>query len=152
MPKAATRSKRKLNSDEEDVDFIPKEFAPQKQKEKTAIRKTVRKYSATTREETDAVATEAARNAPSPTPQLRTRDEKMSFLVSTIQGMEKKVSEILLNQKSLERIAETKFQYRDVKIMELTTIIEQIQHEVDSVKIPAPKVMMKILPFLLPLS
>ncbi|KAI4992120.1 hypothetical protein ZWY2020_041983 [Hordeum vulgare] len=49
---------------------------------------------------------EAARNAPGPPPQLKTRDEQMSFLVSTIRGMEKNTSEILLNQKSLERIVE----------------------------------------------
>ncbi|KAI5006072.1 hypothetical protein ZWY2020_033315 [Hordeum vulgare] len=43
MPKAATRSRRKINSDEEDVDFIPEECVPQKQKEKTTVRKTMRK-------------------------------------------------------------------------------------------------------------
>ncbi|KAE8787399.1 hypothetical protein D1007_38672 [Hordeum vulgare] len=60
----------------------------------------------------------------------------MSFLVSTIQGMEKKVSDILLNQKSLERIVETKFHDMDVKVKELITTIEHIHHEVDSMKIP----------------
>ncbi|KAE8784012.1 40S ribosomal protein S27 [Hordeum vulgare] len=30
MPKAATRSRRKLNSDEESADFVPDESAPQK--------------------------------------------------------------------------------------------------------------------------
>ncbi|KAE8803480.1 hypothetical protein D1007_20711 [Hordeum vulgare] len=117
MPKTGTRSRRKLNSDEEDVDFIPEESAPQKQKEKTTVRKTMRKDSAT--------AQEAARYAPAPTPHLKTRDEHMSFLVSTIQGMEKKVSEILLNQKSLERIVETKFPDLDVKVTELTTTLEK---------------------------
>ncbi|KAE8796132.1 hypothetical protein D1007_28839 [Hordeum vulgare] len=43
MPKETTRSRRKLSSDEEDTDFIPKESAPEKQKEKTIVRKTVRK-------------------------------------------------------------------------------------------------------------
>ncbi|KAE8791972.1 Pumilio-like protein 1 [Hordeum vulgare] len=60
----------------------------------------------------------------------------MSFLVSTIQGMEKKVFEILLNQKSLERLVESKFHDLDVKVMELTTTVEKLQHEVDYVKIP----------------
>ncbi|KAE8777804.1 hypothetical protein D1007_49390 [Hordeum vulgare] len=36
-------SRKKLNSDEEDVDFIPEEIFPQKQKEKTNVRKTVTK-------------------------------------------------------------------------------------------------------------
>ncbi|KAE8809315.1 putative LRR receptor-like serine/threonine-protein kinase [Hordeum vulgare] len=210
MPKEATKTRRKLNFDEEDANFIPKESAPQKQKEKTTDRKTVRKEfnkpsearlnkkpgvqrarkrtihvigrqtsmyedlaetaeahdeeeirakapppknkklmadamtkkpsspknSATAREATEAVATEAARNSPTQPPQLKTRDEQMSFLVSTIQGMEKKVSEILPKQKSLERIVETKFHDVDVKVMELTTTIQQLQHEVDPLKIP----------------
>ena len=79
---------------------------------------------------------EAARNAPGPPPQLKTRDEQMSFLVSTIRGMEKNIFEILLNQKSLERIVETKFHDLDVKVTELTTTVKQLHHEVDSVHIP----------------
>ncbi|KAI4973258.1 hypothetical protein ZWY2020_028966 [Hordeum vulgare] len=43
LPKAATRSRRKINSDEQDVDFIPHESIPQKQKEKTTVKKTMRK-------------------------------------------------------------------------------------------------------------
>ncbi|KAE8794210.1 40S ribosomal protein S5-1 [Hordeum vulgare] len=43
LPKAATTSRRKINSYEEDVDFIPEESAPQKHKEKTTVRKTLRK-------------------------------------------------------------------------------------------------------------
>lgn len=42
----------------------------------------------------------------------------------------------MLNQKSLERIVETKFHDLDVKVTELTTIVEQLHHEVDSMKIP----------------
>ncbi|KAE8771357.1 putative receptor protein kinase ZmPK1 [Hordeum vulgare] len=160
MPKAATKSRKKLNSDEDDYDFVPVEFALQKQKEKSAVRKVVRKeYAkpygnrkpgvkrlrkrivhvigrqtsilATTRE-----AAKAARNALAQPPELKTREEEMSFLVSTIQGMEKNISEILLNQKSLERIVETKFHDLDVKVTELTTTVKQLQHEVDRVKIP----------------
>ncbi|KAI5021974.1 hypothetical protein ZWY2020_058704 [Hordeum vulgare] len=41
LPKAATRSRRKINSDEEDVDFIHDKYIPQK--EKTTIKKIVRK-------------------------------------------------------------------------------------------------------------
>lgn len=92
--------------------------------------------SATAREAAKVTSIEVVRNAPVQPPQLKTRDEKMSFLVITIQGMEKKVSEILLNHKSLDRITETKFHDLDVKVTELTTIFQQIQHEVDSVKIP----------------
>ncbi|KAE8787898.1 hypothetical protein D1007_38116 [Hordeum vulgare] len=69
----------------------------------------------TAREAAEAPAVEASRNAPTPTPQLRTTEEEMSFLVSNIQGMEKKVFEILLNQKSLKRIVETKLCDLDVK-------------------------------------
>ncbi|KAE8783779.1 pumilio-like protein 1 [Hordeum vulgare] len=92
--------------------------------------------SATAREAAQAVAVEAARNAPTPPPQLKTRDEQMSFLISTIRGMEKNISEILLNQKNLERIMKMKFHDLDVKVTELTTTVEQLQHEVDLGKIP----------------
>ncbi|KAE8798879.1 nucleolysin tiar [Hordeum vulgare] len=68
-------------------------------------------------------------------PQFKTRDEQMSFLVNTIQGMEKDTSNFFPNQKSLERIVDTKFHELDVKATELTTIVQQLQHEVDSVKI-----------------
>ncbi|KAE8811133.1 pumilio-like protein 1 [Hordeum vulgare] len=79
---------------------------------------------------------DAARNRPPLVPQLRTPAEKMVYLVRTIQGMEKNIQEILQNHKSLERVVETKFHNMDVKITELTTIVRQLQHEVDSVEIP----------------
>ncbi|KAE8785938.1 40S ribosomal protein S5-1 [Hordeum vulgare] len=43
FPKDDTRTRRKLNSDEEDLDFVPVESALQKQKQKPAVKKTVRK-------------------------------------------------------------------------------------------------------------
>ncbi|KAI5013941.1 hypothetical protein ZWY2020_055331 [Hordeum vulgare] len=92
--------------------------------------------SATAREAQEAAAVEAAKNAPAPPPQLKTTQELMSFLFSTIRGTEKNISEILLNQKSLERIVETKFHDLDVKVTELTTTVKQLQHEVDSVQTP----------------
>ncbi|KAE8794228.1 hypothetical protein D1007_31110 [Hordeum vulgare] len=79
---------------------------------------------------------EAARNRPPPIPQLRTTAEKMPFLVSTVQGMDKNIQEIMQNQKSLDRVVETKFHNMDVKVTELATIVRQLQHEVDSVEIP----------------
>ncbi|KAE8784313.1 hypothetical protein D1007_42132 [Hordeum vulgare] len=79
--------------------------------------------SATSREATEIAAAETARNASAQPPQLKTKNDQMSFWVSTIQGMEKKVSEILLNQKSVERIMETKFHDLDVKVSELTNIV-----------------------------
>ncbi|KAE8809786.1 nucleolysin tiar [Hordeum vulgare] len=79
---------------------------------------------------------EAARNMPPPVPQLRTQAEQMAFLVSTTQGMEKNIQEIMQNQKSLERVVETKFHNMDMKVTELTTIVRQLQHEVDSMEIP----------------
>ncbi|KAE8821335.1 nucleolysin tiar [Hordeum vulgare] len=83
-----------------------------------------------------ATEAEAARNRPPPVPQLRTQAEQMAFLVSTVQGIEKNIQEIMQNQKSLERVVETKFSNVDVKVTELTTIVRQLQHEVDSVEIP----------------
>ncbi|KAE8788562.1 hypothetical protein D1007_37383 [Hordeum vulgare] len=85
---------------------------------------------------TEATEAEAARNRPHPIQQLRNQAEQMAFLVSTAQGMEKNIEEILQSQKSLERVVETKFHDMDVKDSELTTIVKQLQHEVDSVEIP----------------
>ncbi|KAE8801144.1 nucleolysin tiar [Hordeum vulgare] len=84
----------------------------------------------------EVVEAEAARNGPPPVPQLRTPDEQMAFLVSIVQVMEKNIKEIRQNQKSLERVVETKFHNMDVKVTELTTIVRQLQHEVDSMDIP----------------
>ncbi|KAE8811935.1 hypothetical protein D1007_11152 [Hordeum vulgare] len=84
----------------------------------------------------EAAEAEAARNRPPRVPQLRTQAEKMAFLVSTIQGMEKNIQEIMQNRKSLERFVETKFHNMDMKVTELTTIVRQLQHEVDYVDIP----------------
>ncbi|KAE8779178.1 hypothetical protein D1007_47815 [Hordeum vulgare] len=79
---------------------------------------------------------EAATNRPPPVPQLRTQAMQMSFLVSTVQGMAKNIQEIMQNQKSLEIVVETKFHNMDMKVTELTSIVRQIQHEVDSMEIP----------------
>ncbi|KAE8768936.1 nucleolysin tiar [Hordeum vulgare] len=84
----------------------------------------------------EAAETEAARNRPPPVPQIRTRAKEMAFLVSMVQGIEKNIQEILQSQKSLERVVETKFHNMDMKVTELTTIVRQLQHEVDSVEIP----------------
>ncbi|KAE8791557.1 nucleolysin tiar [Hordeum vulgare] len=86
-----------------------------------------------------AAEAEAARNRPPPVPQLRTQAEQMAFIVSTIQGMEKNIQEIMQNPKSLERVVETKFHNMDMKVTELTTIVRQLQHEVDFVEIPRSK-------------
>ncbi|KAE8801491.1 nucleolysin tiar [Hordeum vulgare] len=84
----------------------------------------------------DAAEAEAARNRTPLVPQLKTPAEQMSFLVSTLQGMEKNIQDTMQNQKSLERVVETKFHNMDVKVTELTTIVWQLQHEVDSMEIP----------------
>ncbi|KAE8809691.1 hypothetical protein D1007_13732 [Hordeum vulgare] len=84
----------------------------------------------------EATEAEAARNRPPPVPQLRTLAEQIVFLVSDVQGMEKNIQEIMQNQKSLERVVETKFQNMDMKVTKLTTIVRQLQHEVVSVEIP----------------
>ncbi|KAE8794384.1 hypothetical protein D1007_30937 [Hordeum vulgare] len=83
----------------------------------------------------EAIQVEAARNMPPPVPQLRTQAEQMAFLVISIQGMEKKIQEIMQNQKILERVVETKFHDMDVKVTKLNTIVKQLQLEVQLVKI-----------------
>ncbi|KAE8782239.1 nucleolysin tiar [Hordeum vulgare] len=84
----------------------------------------------------EAAQAEAARNRPPPVPQLTTQAEQMVFLVSYVQGMDKNIQEILQNQKSLERVVETKFHDMDVKVTEFNTIVKQLQHDIDSVQIP----------------
>ncbi|KAE8819372.1 hypothetical protein D1007_02876 [Hordeum vulgare] len=84
----------------------------------------------------EAAKAEAARNWPPPVPQLRTQAKQMALLVSTVQCMKKNIQEIMQNQKSLERVVETKFHNMDVKVTELTTIVRQLQHEVEYVEIP----------------
>ncbi|KAE8775975.1 hypothetical protein D1007_51446 [Hordeum vulgare] len=79
---------------------------------------------------------EAARNRPPPVPQIIAQAEKMAFLVSTVQGMEKNIQEIMQNKKSLERVVEIKFHNMDMKVTELTTIVRHLQHEVYSMEIP----------------
>ncbi|KAE8767800.1 hypothetical protein D1007_60789 [Hordeum vulgare] len=61
----------------------------------------------------------------------------MTYLVSTIQEMEKNINELLLNQKSLERIVETKFDALDNKVTELTTTVNQLKQKVDPVPLPS---------------
>ncbi|KAE8812688.1 hypothetical protein D1007_10260 [Hordeum vulgare] len=84
----------------------------------------------------EAADAEPARNRPPPVPQLRTPAEQIAFIVTTVQGMNKNIQDIMQNQKSFERVVETKFHNMDVKITELTTIVRQLQHVVDSMEIP----------------
>ncbi|KAE8783285.1 hypothetical protein D1007_43273 [Hordeum vulgare] len=79
---------------------------------------------------------EAARNETPPVSQLRTQAEQMTFLVSSIQHMVMNIQDMLQNQKSIERVVETKFHDMGVNVTELTTVVKQLQHEVDSVEIP----------------
>ncbi|KAE8808459.1 hypothetical protein D1007_15013 [Hordeum vulgare] len=53
----------------------------------------------------------------------------MAYLVRTIQAMEKNISEVLKNQKSLERIVDTKFHALDIKVSELTTKVNQLKQK-----------------------
>ncbi|KAE8803451.1 hypothetical protein D1007_20679 [Hordeum vulgare] len=98
--------------------------------------KSAPKTAAATRMAAESAEAEAARSRPPPILQLRTQAEKMAFLVSTVQGMEKNFQEIMQNQKSLERVVETKSHNIDLKVTELTTIVRQLQHEVESLEIP----------------
>ncbi|KAE8816596.1 hypothetical protein D1007_05937 [Hordeum vulgare] len=84
----------------------------------------------------EAAEAKAARNRRPLVPQLRTQSEQMEFLVSSVQGMEENIHDILQIQKSLESVVESKFRDMDVNVSELTTIVKQLQHEVDSVEIP----------------
>ncbi|KAE8786800.1 nucleolysin tiar [Hordeum vulgare] len=84
----------------------------------------------------EAADAEAATNEPPPVPQLKTQADQMAFLVSSVQGMEKNIQEILQSQKSLQRVMETKFHDMDMKVTKWTTIVKQLHHEVESVEVP----------------
>ncbi|KAE8810854.1 hypothetical protein D1007_12350 [Hordeum vulgare] len=62
--------------------------------------------------------------------------EQMAFIVISVQGIEKNIQESVQNQKSLERVVETKLHDMNVKVMKLNTIVKHLQHEVDSVQVP----------------
>lgn len=83
-----------------------------------------------------ATEAEAARNMLPPVPHLITQAEKMAFLVRFVQGMEKDISEILENQKSLKRIVESKFHDLDVKVPMISASVGQLKHKVNGVKTP----------------
>ncbi|KAE8776714.1 nucleolysin tiar [Hordeum vulgare] len=68
---------------------------------------------------------------------MRSKGYQMSYLIRTIQGMKKNITNILLNQKSLERIVETKFHDLDIKVAELTTTVNQLKEEVDALPTPS---------------
>ncbi|KAE8782944.1 hypothetical protein D1007_43636 [Hordeum vulgare] len=123
---APPRKKKKLMAEARPKKSSPKPSAPKKPSEfenNIAVMDDTHPSSATAREAIEATSAEASRNAPAPPHKLKTRDEQMSFLVSAIQGMEKNISEILLNHKSLDRIVETKFHDLDVKVTELSTTV-----------------------------
>ncbi|KAE8773076.1 hypothetical protein D1007_54831 [Hordeum vulgare] len=65
------------------------------------------------------------------------KGRQLAFLISTIQGMENNIKDILLNQKSPERIVETKLHDLDIKETELTTTVNQLKREVDVVPTPS---------------
>ncbi|KAE8774075.1 hypothetical protein D1007_53589 [Hordeum vulgare] len=65
-----------------------------------------------------------------------TRSEQMDLLISTIQGMQKDITDILLNQKSLDRIVKDKFHTLNNKVDELTKTMDELKKKVDAVPIP----------------
>ncbi|KAE8771909.1 pumilio-like protein 1 [Hordeum vulgare] len=66
-----------------------------------------------------------------------TKSDQVSYLINTIQGIERNMREILKNEKSLQRIVETKCYDLDVKVTELTTTVNQLKHEVDGMPSPS---------------
>ncbi|KAE8794419.1 hypothetical protein D1007_30865 [Hordeum vulgare] len=50
--------------------------------------------------------------------------------------MEKDINELLLKQKSIERIVETKFHNLDNKVTEVTTTVNQLKQKVHAVPFP----------------
>ncbi|KAE8804929.1 Nucleolysin TIAR [Hordeum vulgare] len=78
---------------------------------------------------------EAARAASDPV--LNTKNDRLAYLVSATQRMENNIIELLLNQKSLERIVETKFHDLDNKVTKLMTMVNALKQEGDAVPMPS---------------
>jgi hypothetical protein len=80
---------------------------------------------------------EAARtsgpSAPS-SPVLKTKTDQMNHLLRATQRTEKSLADLAANQKSLEKIVETKFDDLDIKVPEIQTIVETLKSQVDEVR------------------
>ena len=77
---------------------------------------------------------EAARATSAPVP--RSRNEQMDLLITTVQGMQKDIKDILANQHSLVRIMENRIKTLNDKVDGLTKTVNELKKEVDSVPSP----------------
>jgi hypothetical protein len=64
---------------------------------------------------------------------LKPKDQIQHLLQGTLR-IEKSLADIAANQKSLERIVETKFHDLDVKVTEIQTVVETLKSQVDEVR------------------
>ena len=79
---------------------------------------------------------EAARSSRPSVPHalvLKTKDQIQHLLQAT-QRIEKTLANMTANQKSLERIVETKFHDLDVKVTKIQTVVETLKSQVDEVR------------------
>jgi hypothetical protein len=58
----------------------------------------------------------------------------MVYLLRATQRIERSLANLAENQKSLERIVETKFHDLDIKVTEILTVVETLKSHVDEVR------------------
>jgi hypothetical protein len=64
---------------------------------------------------------------------LKTKDQIQHLLQAT-QRIEKSLADMVANQKSLERIVETKFHDLGIKVTQIQTVVETLKSQVDEVR------------------
>ena len=60
---------------------------------------------------------------------LKTKQEKLGYLIASTLRIEKGLATLTQNQASLERIVEQKFYDLDIKVTEIQTAVEQLQDD-----------------------
>ena len=60
---------------------------------------------------------------------LKSKQDRLGYLIQAILRVEKVLATLTQNQESLERIIETKFYDLDLKVTEIQTAIEELQEE-----------------------
>ena len=65
---------------------------------------------------------------------LKNKQEQLGYLIASTLRIEKGLATLTQNQESLERIVEQKFYDLDVKVTEIQSIVEQLQHDMQERK------------------
>jgi hypothetical protein len=83
----------------------------------------------------EAKAAQEASAPNAPIANLKTSKDQMQYLLEATLRIERSLANLTQTQASFERIIETKFHDLDVKVTDIQTTVEQLQGDVDAVKI-----------------